>query len=595
MGNTPTRYARLFGDETPGWGGFFRIVTFRLTLLYPFCVVFSNSATDILDLLLLVCWLLGGRWRERLQWIGRRPVLVVAAALVAVSFVGVLNYETDFFRSLKYWKGHQPLLMLIVLSTVLTTPGRRALMLSSLSTALLLGLSYSFVVRHAIPSEWGIRLKPAHIAKNTIWFGMAFTLLAGLWMFVPFSFRKIPRIRRLLSCRARRALRRAATLSWGHLVKTAVLGPREAPSVYLLSAFRLGILLCCFAAVFWYIPSRTAYVALPVGMFAALMLNDRKGRLIAVVVVLVVLVLGVQTTSPVFQWKLERSDREIERFERHILGHQKDEDERNEIEQIKEEIKTGRIAVDAEIASLRSAVAELAELKATLAEQKKEFEEKKKAVVLEPVDVKASKSGGEETLAPRRRNLTKRERLLREERKLFSKEQSVIRKEHRIIAREKKILRSEKSLLKKEQRVVAMEAEALRYRGGRLNLYWRAAAEIMQHPWGLGMEKARLKCREFSNISRVDNTHNEFLAYGLHSGVIGLLLFTFWIVLLFRQALQSAAPQKQWAFYVVLVLTIDCLFNCALSHNQEGHLFVVLIALMLPGMRRVRPNAPSTG
>ncbi len=232
----------FFGNEPAGFAAFFHVALFRLALAYPFCVLASNSLTDACDLLLILFWLLSGHWREKIQTIKSSPVLIVAMILVVVSFIGVFRYDESLLLSIKYWRGHHPFPILIILATVLTTKTQRIQMLNALSFWLLVIMLYSFCVYRFSPFE---ALKPfteASIARNTIWFGMAFVVWCGLWITVPFSLRLNPYFRPLLPRTWRSAMRIVAKQStWDYFASYF----RQRRLVHVLQAIRLGLVAFC--------------------------------------------------------------------------------------------------------------------------------------------------------------------------------------------------------------------------------------------------------------------------------------------------------------------------------------------------------------
>jgi hypothetical protein len=179
----------FFGKQKPGLSSFADLALLRLSLLYPFIVLISNSATDVWDLLLILFFLLNGKWQEKWQLIKSSSILIVACLLVIVSFIGVFQLESitfeTLFKSIKYGRGHHPIPILIILATVLTTRTRRVLMLNSLGLALPSILLYSFCTYSHSPFENLIPWREAAIARNYIWFGMALVVWCGLLICTP--------------------------------------------------------------------------------------------------------------------------------------------------------------------------------------------------------------------------------------------------------------------------------------------------------------------------------------------------------------------------------------------------------------------------
>lgn len=435
----------LFGNESPSAQAFFHTTLPRLALIYPFCVVASNSLTDAWDLVLIVFWLLGGHWKERFRIIRSSPILITSVVLTLISFVGVFQYETSFFQSLKYWRGHHPIPILIILATLLDTKTKRSQMLGSLGLALFSGLAYSIAIKHgAHPLGFLDSVKPAHIAKNTIWFGMAFVTLAGLWICVPFASRRNPVIRPRLTPTLRRAMQNAASLSIPRQFASFFWPPRYSFATHLLCFFRWGIVLFSLSYLALVNPSRTAIIAILLGFTTTILLwNWQRGIIVAFFLIVATLCFSY-SISPTLQGKIRSTATEVDWFQENVLD--------------------------------------------------EEF--------------------GESDIV-----------------------------------------------------------------GGRLFLYWKTARVMWRHPLGIGMEKTRRKCMEFTK-GQLDNIHNEFIAIGTQSGFHGLLCFLLWFFFLFRQSFRLPNPWKSLGLYTAVTLFIACIFNGALSQDMEGHLYCILIALV---------------
>ena len=308
----------LFGGETPGFVAFFRIALLRLALAYPLCAVFSNSATDVCELLLIVFWLLGGNWRGKYEIVKNSPILLVSTLFMIISFVGVFQYEESFWASLKYWRGHHPIPILIILATTLTSNRNRILMFNSLSFALFAAIAYSICVMKIPGFEFLKSLKPAHIAKNSIWFGMSLVLLGGLWICVPFLSRLNPYFRPFLPASTRRSLRCAARLSLYDYLQSFY---RNAPQVHFFVLLRFSAVFFSTFYIFGMNPSRTAWISSLAGTTLLLLLWDwKKGTLIALLLA-TCLISFAMFFSPIFQYKARLTNSEISQFvETNLLG-----------------------------------------------------------------------------------------------------------------------------------------------------------------------------------------------------------------------------------------------------------------------------------
>ncbi|EPL3976050.1 O-antigen ligase family protein [Serratia ureilytica] len=92
----------------------------------------------------------------------------------------------------------------------------------------------------------------------------------------------------------------------------------------------------------------------------------------------------------------------------------------------------------------------------------------------------------------------------------------------------------------------------------------------------------------------VHNPHNEYLLEAVQSGLLGLMAFLTWMWSCYRAAWRLP-PARRNLFVAVLSSYMAChLFNSFLLDSSEGHLFVILAAL-LAGLSLNAPQPQRTG
>ncbi|WP_426509487.1 O-antigen ligase family protein [Serratia proteamaculans] len=88
----------------------------------------------------------------------------------------------------------------------------------------------------------------------------------------------------------------------------------------------------------------------------------------------------------------------------------------------------------------------------------------------------------------------------------------------------------------------------------------------------------------------VHNPHNEYLLETVQNGLLGLMVFLTWIVSCYRAAWKLPTYRRN-LFVAVLSSYMAChLFNSFLLDSSEGHLFVIIAAL-LAGFSIITPQA----
>ncbi|WP_127957000.1 O-antigen ligase family protein [Serratia microhaemolytica] len=78
----------------------------------------------------------------------------------------------------------------------------------------------------------------------------------------------------------------------------------------------------------------------------------------------------------------------------------------------------------------------------------------------------------------------------------------------------------------------------------------------------------------------INNPHNEYLLQTVHSGLLGLVLFLGWMLCCFRAGWRQAQTCRNLLIAVLTSYMACHLFNSFLLDSSEGHLFVVIAAML---------------
>lgn len=135
--------------------------------------------------------------------------------------------------------------------------------------------------------------------------------------------------------------------------------------------------------------------------------------------------------------------------------------------------------------------------------------------------------------------------------------------------------------------------------GVRLEFYRRSVDLFAHRPiagYGVGSvlpEFERLaKNQTGGRAAMAGNPHNEFLLMGVQLGVIGIALFIWLLVVLYRECRHVDPLARNVIYGYLLAFVVGSLANSLLLNFTEGNLFVLLSAILLYS-RRVDDNAPA--
>lgn len=127
--------------------------------------------------------------------------------------------------------------------------------------------------------------------------------------------------------------------------------------------------------------------------------------------------------------------------------------------------------------------------------------------------------------------------------------------------------------------------------GQRLTFWHRSLQAMAERPlsgFGVGSWNREYTRQEITHrghvlagTAEVRNPHQEYLLWGVHLGVGGVLLLVGWMALLVRDALPFTARRRRATISMVVVMAIACLFNSSLFDALIGEYFCILIGLLL--------------
>ena len=137
--------------------------------------------------------------------------------------------------------------------------------------------------------------------------------------------------------------------------------------------------------------------------------------------------------------------------------------------------------------------------------------------------------------------------------------------------------------------------------GQRLRFWHRSLQAIAERPLtGFGAGSWNREYRRLSlatdgklveGTAQVRNPHQEFLLWGVHLGVGGIVLLLAFMALVVRDAHKFRTPVRRATDSMVAVLVIACLFNSSLFDALIGEYFCIVIGLLLALGLQSRPAA----
>jgi O-antigen ligase len=117
-----------------------------LAIAIGFTLPISTFLDNVLQPLLLVCWLASGRWGAKYATIRANPVVLAALALFTLLVFGLAWSQGPLSDGLLYLRKYTSLLLIPILVTVFTDPNDRRRGLLALAAAIALTLLLSFAL-----------------------------------------------------------------------------------------------------------------------------------------------------------------------------------------------------------------------------------------------------------------------------------------------------------------------------------------------------------------------------------------------------------------------------------------------------------------
>lgn len=154
-----------------------------VAVLIGFTNPLAMSLTEILLGVMAGCWILTGRYGERLRAIGRNPVALAALAMLGLWTVSVFYGEAAFSESVPVWAKYRNLVYLVLFATVFQTPRIREAGLLAFSAAMILTLAGSFLTAAGVPlweSRYTLNPADATVFRNHVVHGLCMGFFAYL-------------------------------------------------------------------------------------------------------------------------------------------------------------------------------------------------------------------------------------------------------------------------------------------------------------------------------------------------------------------------------------------------------------------------------
>ncbi len=159
------------------------ILAVGVAVLIGFTNPMAMSLTEILLGVMAGCWILAGRYGERLTAIGRNPVALAALAMLGLLTVSVFYGEAAFSESIPVWAKYRNLVYLILFATTFQSPRTREAGVLAFSAAMILTLAGSFLTAAGVPlweSRYTLNPADATVFRNHVVHGLCMGFFAYL-------------------------------------------------------------------------------------------------------------------------------------------------------------------------------------------------------------------------------------------------------------------------------------------------------------------------------------------------------------------------------------------------------------------------------
>lgn len=129
----------------------------------------------------------------------------------------------------------------------------------------------------------------------------------------------------------------------------------------------------------------------------------------------------------------------------------------------------------------------------------------------------------------------------------------------------------------------------------RSEMFRKTISLIAEKPfagWGAGGQEAKLISMSAQGVTQNEryifaNPHNEYLSWAVQVGTLGFVVFLYWLMTVWRQALQLEDPIERAVLVGwLLVFTLGSFFNSFLLDFSEGYTTVLLTAVLVAIKKR---------
>jgi O-antigen ligase len=141
-----------------------------------------------------------------------------------------------------------------------------------------------------------------------------------------------------------------------------------------------------------------------------------------------------------------------------------------------------------------------------------------------------------------------------------------------------------------ESQSYAQQVETDSSSGWRINAWSRSVQAIEESPvFGHGVGSWAITVKRLQGTSgtktfgagNASNPHQEYLLWGVEMGVVGTLLFLFFLFSIVHDARSFAQPIQRSVLSVVAAMAVACLFNSALYDDLMGDYFCITLGLLM--------------
>ncbi|MDR1924371.1 MAG: O-antigen ligase family protein [Planctomycetaceae bacterium] len=303
----------LFGDGKPGVTSFCFVAARRFAILFPLAGIVSETAIDATTIILLLLWLLSGGWLWRVRTYTREPVMLALSVFLLWTVIIVVRFICDdtslAFEAVHHWWSRYPFILLLILSTFYIDKKTRATAFSFFAIGMIILYLNMVLVRGELVAPGFPR---CYILFDTITSGCSLAMWCVFWIFLPYTSRDIPLVRRVLPVSVLLGMKIASRTSpldffWS-IIPFAKTGRIPFFGI-VFTIIRWSIIAAIICFLFKYNPSRQAQFALLLAIISGLLVwNWRKGIVYFIILLIIVAPLAVTNDAFVAKWQRTYND-----------------------------------------------------------------------------------------------------------------------------------------------------------------------------------------------------------------------------------------------------------------------------------------------